>query len=65
MILQMTTALGVTSVAEGIERPGQLNELRALGCDIGQGYLLARPMEAAELSRRLGVDALAPAADPS
>ena len=46
MILQMTTALEVTSVAEGIERPAQLRELRALGCDIGQGYLLSRPMEA-------------------
>ncbi len=55
MILQMTSALGVTSVAEGIERPAQLNELRSLGCDIGQGYLLARPMAAAELDRRLGV----------
>jgi len=54
MILQMTTALEVTSVAEGIERPAQLRELRALGCDIGQGYLLSRPMEASDLGRRLG-----------
>ena len=50
MILQMTSALGVTSVAEGIERPAQLNELRSLGCDIGQGYLLSRPMEATDLA---------------
>ena len=58
MILQMTAALGVTSVAEGIERPAQLSELRRLGCDIGQGHLLSRPMEAAELDRRLGVPEL-------
>ena len=42
MILQMTSSLDVTSVAEGIERPEQLAELRRLGCDIGQGYLLSR-----------------------
>jgi EAL domain-containing protein (putative c-di-GMP-specific phosphodiesterase class I) len=64
MILQMTAALGVTSVAEGIERPAQLSELRRLGCDVGQGYLLSRPMEAAELHRRLGVPELHALANP-
>ena len=66
MILQMATALGVTSVAEGIERPSQLRELRALGCDIGQGYLLSRPLEAAAVVRpTTRRRALAAAADPS
>jgi diguanylate cyclase (GGDEF)-like protein/PAS domain S-box-containing protein len=46
MILQMTSSLAVKSVAEGIERPEQLAELRRLGCDIGQGFLLSRPLEA-------------------
>ena len=57
MILQMTSALGVTSVAEGIENPAQLNVLRSLGCDIGQGYLLSLPLEATELAARFGVTA--------
>ncbi len=52
MILQMTSSLEVKSVAEGIERPEQLAELRRLGCDIGQGYLLSAPLEADVLCRR-------------
>ncbi len=55
MILQMTSALGVTSVAEGIENPAQLHVLRGLGCDLGQGYLLSRPLEATDLAARFGV----------
>jgi len=54
MILQMTVGLDVVSVAEGIERPAQLAALRALGCDLGQGYLLSPPLEAHELGRRCG-----------
>ncbi len=37
-------ALKMTVVAEGIETPEQLQRLRALGCDIGQGYFFARPL---------------------
>lgn len=55
MILQLTSGLEVLSVAEGIERPAQLRALRELGCDLGQGFLLSEPLEAAELERRLGV----------
>ncbi len=55
MILQLTAGLEVLSVAEGIERPAQLRALQALGCDVGQGYLLSGPLEAAELERRFGV----------
>jgi EAL domain-containing protein (putative c-di-GMP-specific phosphodiesterase class I) len=58
MILQLTAGLGVTSVAEGIERHSQLDELRALGCDLGQGYLLSVPLEANEIAQRFGVAAL-------
>jgi EAL domain-containing protein (putative c-di-GMP-specific phosphodiesterase class I) len=36
-------------VAEGIETAEQLATVRALGIDEGQGYLLARPMPAAEM----------------
>jgi diguanylate cyclase (GGDEF)-like protein/PAS domain S-box-containing protein len=55
MILQLTAGLDVISVAEGIERPAQLQELLKLGCNLGQGYLLSGPIESVELERRFGV----------
>jgi EAL domain-containing protein (putative c-di-GMP-specific phosphodiesterase class I) len=36
--------LGVKVVAEGVESEAVRSELRSLGCDIGQGYFLGRPM---------------------
>jgi diguanylate cyclase (GGDEF)-like protein len=36
--------LGVKVVAEGVESEAVRSELRTLGCDIGQGYFLGRPM---------------------
>jgi len=53
-ILQAATSLGLMTVAEGIENATQLRELRHLGCQLGQGYLLSQPMEAAEIERRFG-----------
>jgi diguanylate cyclase (GGDEF)-like protein len=35
--------LDLRVIAEGIEQPGQLDQLRDLGCEFGQGYLFARP----------------------
>jgi diguanylate cyclase (GGDEF)-like protein/PAS domain S-box-containing protein len=46
-IVQVGHDLGIEIVAEGIERPEQLELLRAMGCGLGQGYLVARPMTAA------------------
>ncbi|GIE21671.1 putative bifunctional diguanylate cyclase/phosphodiesterase [Winogradskya humida] len=48
-VLRLSQALHLTTIAEGIETPAQAKELRALGCDTGQGYLYARPSAAAEL----------------
>lgn len=48
-IVGIATALGATTIAEGIERAGQLRVLRELGCAIGQGYYLGRPAEAASV----------------
>ena len=45
-ILQVGSDLGMQVVAEGIEQPRQLAELREMGCDYGQGFLVARPMAA-------------------
>jgi diguanylate cyclase (GGDEF)-like protein/PAS domain S-box-containing protein len=44
-IIEIGRALGLTTVAEGIETPTQLRRLRELGCGLGQGYLFARPLE--------------------
>ena len=45
--IDLAHQLGVRVVAEGIECEALSSELRALGCDIGQGFLLGRPMTAA------------------
>ncbi len=48
-IVQMARALGLYVVAEGVERPEQLERLRELGCDRVQGRLIAEPMPAADV----------------
>jgi EAL domain-containing protein (putative c-di-GMP-specific phosphodiesterase class I) len=47
--LQMARQLGMKSVAEGVEEPADWELLRTLGCDVAQGYLIARPMPGSEL----------------
>ena len=42
-IVALGGTLGLRVIAEGIENEGQLDALRALGCELGQGYLFARP----------------------
>ena len=54
MIVELTVALGLHVVAEGIERPEQRALLTSLGCEQGQGFLFAGPMELASLVARLG-----------
>ena len=41
--------LGMRVIVEGIETPEQLRRLKALDCAYGQGYLISRPLEAAQL----------------
>ena len=43
-VIGLGGALGKTVIAEGIETPAQLSQLRALGCRYGQGRLLAPPL---------------------
>ena len=50
-IVQMARTLGLTVVAEGVERPEQLERLRELGCDRAQGRLIAEPMPAEDVER--------------
>jgi EAL domain-containing protein (putative c-di-GMP-specific phosphodiesterase class I) len=48
MILELGRTLGLQVVAEGIETGEQLELLRSLGCEYGQGFLLGRPAPAIE-----------------
>jgi diguanylate cyclase (GGDEF)-like protein/PAS domain S-box-containing protein len=45
-VVQVGRELGLRVIAEGIEQPRQLSALREMGCDYGQGFLVARPMAA-------------------
>jgi EAL domain-containing protein (putative c-di-GMP-specific phosphodiesterase class I) len=44
-IVRLGQTLGLSMIAEGIERTEQLAELRPLLCGMAQGYLFAKPME--------------------
>jgi diguanylate cyclase (GGDEF)-like protein/PAS domain S-box-containing protein len=46
-VVQVGRELGLQVIAEGIEQPRQLAVLREMGCEYGQGFLVARPMAAA------------------
>jgi EAL domain-containing protein (putative c-di-GMP-specific phosphodiesterase class I) len=49
-ITAMAHALGMTVVGEGVETIGERDDLAAVDCDTGQGYLFARPGPAAEIA---------------
>jgi EAL domain-containing protein (putative c-di-GMP-specific phosphodiesterase class I) len=53
-VIGIAAALGCTVTAEGVETEAQLDALRALNCDRVQGFLLARPITAHELTALLG-----------
>jgi diguanylate cyclase (GGDEF)-like protein/PAS domain S-box-containing protein len=42
-VVNLALALGLRTIAEGIETPEQLTAVTELGCDLGQGYFLGRP----------------------
>ncbi|MFW0753449.1 EAL domain-containing protein [Pseudomonas sp. H11T01] len=52
-IIAMAHGLSLKVVAEGVERPEQLEFLKAEGCDEVQGYLISRPVEAIKLASLL------------
>jgi diguanylate cyclase len=47
---QLAHSFGLRSVAEGVETPGQLGTIRLLSCDHAQGYFLASPAPAEEIT---------------
>ncbi len=48
IIIGLASALGLEVIAEGIETSEQLDAIRDLGCQYGQGYLFSRPMPCTE-----------------
>jgi diguanylate cyclase (GGDEF)-like protein/PAS domain S-box-containing protein len=53
-IIQVGHDLGIEVVAEGIERPEHLELLREMGCELGQGFLIAKPMDARGIQSLVG-----------
>ena len=63
-IIAMAHSVGMRVIAEGVESREQLELLRDNGCDLVQGFLLARPMPAAEIAAfRPGPGLFDPASD--
>jgi EAL domain-containing protein (putative c-di-GMP-specific phosphodiesterase class I) len=60
----MAKNLDLKVIAEGIETNSQLESLKALNCESGQGYLLSRPMAAEELLQFLLASVDAPIPPP-
>ena len=55
--IELAHNMGLTVVAEGVDDEGALDRLRALGCDMVQGFLLSRPLTAEEIAARLATHA--------
>jgi len=53
-VISLTHHLGLRVIAEGVERPEQLDVLRALDCDEVQGFLVGRPLDARNLDALTG-----------
>jgi EAL domain-containing protein (putative c-di-GMP-specific phosphodiesterase class I) len=52
-IVAMARQLKLHTVAEGIEEPGELEVMREIGCEAGQGYLFQRPVDADQFTEFL------------
>ena len=69
VFVELAKRFGLKTVAEGIELVHESHKLQALGCDVGQGYLYAKPMSKAQLigtmRRRLVGAAPAPVPMPA
>ncbi len=59
-IISMTHSMGMTAIAEGVERPEQLTYLQAYGCDALQGFLFSRPLPPEMMREKLLVGTIPP-----
>lgn len=56
-LIALAHGLGLGTIAEGVEKPAELEWLRANGCDQAQGYLLGRPAPLDQLLESIGGEA--------
>ena len=62
--IELAHSMGLRVVAEGVGEPEAWNLLRRLGCDYAQGYLISRPLPAADVPAFVGqANKLLPASD--
>jgi EAL domain-containing protein (putative c-di-GMP-specific phosphodiesterase class I) len=59
-IVALSNQLGLDVVAEGVETQQQLRWLEQLGCELGQGYLFAKPLPPQEIERQFFAQGLNP-----
>ena len=59
-VVSLAHAVGATSIAEGVETPGQQAALLSFGCQLAQGYLWSRPVPAHDLAAALAACAQVP-----
>ena len=52
--IRLAHALGMKVVAEGVETKAQIDRLKELGCDLAQGYYVARPLPATSIAALIG-----------
>ena len=52
-VVDLAKKLNLDTVAEGVEWVGQADRLRAMGCDMLQGYVFSRPVPVAEFEKLL------------
>jgi EAL domain-containing protein (putative c-di-GMP-specific phosphodiesterase class I) len=56
-IVTMAHALGIDALAEGVEEVAQMRVLQDLGCDLLQGYVISKPLPAAQVQQLLEIQA--------
>ena len=62
-VVRLSRDLGLRTVVEGIETAENAALVRAVGCDVGQGYYYSRPISVADFEAKYFSDKLPPKAD--
>jgi EAL domain-containing protein (putative c-di-GMP-specific phosphodiesterase class I) len=53
-VINMAHALGILTIADGVETREQVEQLKNFGCDVGQGHYFARPRPSEAIAELLG-----------